>query len=98
MRVRKTRGLGRHRRCCPGVGCGCRDAHSICENAFAYLEHTWPYRHHFRCLQRAPVWLKGLAVDARAAGTSTESSPDISGADYYRVTRIGLRPADPSAN
>jgi hypothetical protein len=97
VRVRKTRGLGRHRRCRPGAGCGWRDAHSICENAFAYLEHDRAYRYHFCRLQRALVWLKRLAVDARAAGTSTESSLDISGATYYRVTRIDLRLAAPSA-
>ena len=59
---------------------------------------TWTYRHHFCCLQRAPVWLTRLAVDARAAGTSTQSSPDISGAAYYHVTRFDFRPAGASGN
>ncbi len=62
------------------------------------MELDRPYRHYFCCLERAPVWLKRLAVDARATGTSTQSAPDISGATYYRVTHIDLRPADPSAN
>ena len=98
VRFRKTGGLGRHDCCDFRLGCSRRDAHSIRENAFACLEYAWTYRHHFCCLECAPVWLKRLAIDARAAGTSTESSPDISGTTYYRVTRIDLRPADPSAN
>jgi len=98
VRVRKTRGLGRHRGCYPGVGCAWRDTHSICENGFAYLEHTWTYRHQFCCLQRAPIWLKRLAVDARVPGTSTQSSPDISGAAHYRLTRFDFRPAGASGN
>jgi hypothetical protein len=42
--------------------------------------------------------LKDWQPMERAAGTSAQSSPDISGATYYRVTRIDLRPADPNAN
>jgi hypothetical protein len=98
VRVRKTRGLGRHRCCRPGVGRGWRDAHPICEAAFAYLEHTWTYRYHFCRLQRAALWFKRLAVDARAAGTSTESAPDFSRAAYYCITRLDFRPASASEN
>ena len=98
VRVRKTRGLGRHRRCRPGVGCGRRDAYGFCEAAVAYLEHTWTYRYYFCCLQRAALWFERLAVDARAAGTSTESAPDISGAAYYCITRRDFRPASASEN
>ncbi len=98
VRIRKTRGLGRHRRCRPGVGCGWRDAYGFCEAAFAYLEHAWTHRHHFCCLQRAPIRFERLAVDARHTGTSTQSSPDISGAAYYRVTRFDLYPAGASGN
>src|SRR5436309_8987337 len=91
VRVRKTSGLGRHRRCCPGVGRGWRGAHSICEAAFAYLEHTWTYRYYFCCLQRAALWFERLAVNARAARTSTESAPDFSGAAYYCIARFDFR-------
>src|SRR6267143_1397066 len=87
-----------HRSRCPGIGGSWRDGHSICEDVFAQLEHIRPYQYRFCCLECVPVWLKRLAVDARAAGTSAQSSPDISGATYYRVTRIDLLPADPNAN
>src|SRR6266550_1934237 len=96
VRVRTTRGLGRHRGCCPGVGCAWRDAHRICEEAFTYLEHDRTHRYHFCCVQRASVWVEKLAVDACAAGTSTQSSPDVSGAADYRVTRFDFRPAGAS--
>jgi hypothetical protein len=46
----------------------------------------------FCCLERAALWLERLAVNAHAAGTATQSSPDISGADYYRLTRFDFRP------
>ena len=98
VRVRKTRGLGRHRRCGLGASCGWRDAYGFDEAAFAYLEHDRTHRHHFCCLQRASVRLERLAVDARAAGTSAESSPDISGAADYRITPFDFRPAGTSAN
>ena len=52
----------------------------------------------FVVFERASVRLKRLAVDARAAGTSTESSPDISGAADYRITRFDFRPAGTSGN
>ena len=96
MRVRKTRGLGRHRRCRPGASCGWRDALSIYEAAFAYLEHTWTYRYYFCRLRRAPIRRKRLAVDARAAGTSTQSAPDFSGAASYCITRFDFRSAGAS--
>lgn len=88
VRVRKNGRLGRYHRCCNGAGGSHRDAHSIREVALAYLEHDRTYRHHFCCLERAPVWLKRLAVDARVAGTSAQSSPDVSGAAHYRVARF----------
>src|SRR5436309_7624830 len=66
VRVRKTRGLGRHRRCCPGLGPGWRGVHSICEAAFARLEHTWTSRYYCCYLQGAALWFEILAVDARA--------------------------------
>ena len=98
VRVRKTRGLGRHRRCCPGLGRRWRGVHSICEAAFARLEHTWTSRYYCCCFERAPLWSERLAVDARAAGTSTESAPDFSGAAYYCITRLDFRPAGASEN
>ena len=98
VRVRKNGGLGRHRYRNSSSGCGWRDAHRICEATFAYLEHTWTYRYYFCCLERAPIWLKRLAVDACAAGTSTQSSPDVSGPADYCITRLDLRPAGTSGN
>jgi hypothetical protein len=62
------------------------------------MEHAWTYRHYSCCLERALLWFKRLAVDARAAGTSTEPSPDFSSATYYRVARVDLRPTDPGVN
>ena len=70
-RLRKTCRLGRHHCCRPGSGCAWRDTHSICEEAFACLEHAWAYRHRFCCLQRATIWSERLAGDAPIAGTST---------------------------
>ena len=96
VRVRNIGGLRRHRRCGPGVGCGWRDAYGFGEAAFAYLEHTWNYRYYFCCLERTPFWFERLAVDARAAGTSTRSAPDFSRAAYYCITRLDFRPAGAS--
>src|SRR5262249_60107263 len=79
---------GGHPGRCPGSGCGRRDAHEICKDVFAYLEHDWAYRYHFCCIQRAPFWFEQLAVDARVAGNSAQSPRYISGAAYYRVTRL----------
>src|SRR6266516_1481234 len=96
MPVRNPRRVGRHYRCRLGAGCCCPYVDSICEGASAYLEHHRTDRHHFCCAQRTPVWFERLAIDARAAGTSTQSSPNISGAAYYRIAHFDFRTAGAS--
>jgi hypothetical protein len=44
---------------------------------------------HFCCLQRGPVWLTRLAIDARASRTSAQSLTDVPSAAHSFVSIRG---------
>ena len=67
------------------------DVDSICEGASAYLELDRTDRHYLCCVQRATIWIERPAINARAAGTSIQSSPYVSGAAYHRIARFDFR-------
>ncbi len=93
LRIRISRGLGRHHRGRPGIASGRRDAHSISEDPSGCLEHDRTDRHRFCCLQRAAIRIKRLAVDACVAGTSAQSFTYVPGAANYRISRFDFLPS-----